>query len=284
MYLYVILILAIHMKSDTRTRTDKQLDAHFATLRFCSSAILKRATENWPMYAAVTGSALAMATNASAGVIYSGLQNLTAGPVSSVGALRMTNGASTVSHHSINGTFLKNGAGFRIGVGQNCCGDGYLAGEALAGGIGGLQFLQATFFSLQKLAKGVNVSTAAGNFGFSGLVKAVSYNLQRPPRSYGFWNPNQTAFAGFRFLTNTTANAKTDYGWVRLQFTDSPNGVPDSLTAVDWAYNADGLPIATGDTGTSGPPATPEPGTGALAFLAAGAAAVAALRRRRSAA
>ena len=52
---------------------DRRLEAYFATLR--SSALketVKRGLENWQIYAAVTGSAMAMMTGASASLIASG--------------------------------------------------------------------------------------------------------------------------------------------------------------------------------------------------------------------
>src|SRR6185437_15695367 len=61
-----------------------RLDAHFAALRVSSTrGALKRQTKNWQVYAAATGSALAMATNASASIIYSNTL-ITAGPVESI--------------------------------------------------------------------------------------------------------------------------------------------------------------------------------------------------------
>jgi hypothetical protein len=56
---------------------DHRLEAYFATLR--SAALreaLKRSAGNWQLYAAVTGSALAMVTNASAQIIGSGIPDI----------------------------------------------------------------------------------------------------------------------------------------------------------------------------------------------------------------
>jgi uncharacterized protein (TIGR03437 family) len=64
---------------------DRRLDAHFATLRSPSSKeALKRSAGNWQFYAAVTGSALAMATGASASVIQSVGGGVTTEPSASV--------------------------------------------------------------------------------------------------------------------------------------------------------------------------------------------------------
>ena len=48
----------------------ERLNSYFANLKATNLAdALKRSAANWQVYAAVTGSAIAMATNASAGVI-----------------------------------------------------------------------------------------------------------------------------------------------------------------------------------------------------------------------
>ena len=60
---------------------DHRLDAYSATLRSSPlKEVLKRAG-NWQMYAAVTGSAMAMVTSTSAAVVSSGMRDITADPV-----------------------------------------------------------------------------------------------------------------------------------------------------------------------------------------------------------
>jgi hypothetical protein len=87
-------------------------------------------------------------------------------------------------------------------------------------------------------------------------------------RDLGTWNSNQAGLAGFQL-------ANGDFGWIRLVWTDTDADVrPNTLTAIDWAYEDSGAPIAAGDTG-----AAPEPGSTALLALAGAGAA--ALRRRR---
>ncbi len=63
---------------------DHRLEDYFATLRSTPAReVLKRHACNWQMYAAVTGSALAMVTNASAQIIGSGIQDIAADPIAS---------------------------------------------------------------------------------------------------------------------------------------------------------------------------------------------------------
>jgi uncharacterized protein (TIGR03437 family) len=60
---------------------DRRLETYFATLRSSSPKdALTRRTGNWQIYAAVTGSAMAMVTNASASSIGSGIRDVTADP------------------------------------------------------------------------------------------------------------------------------------------------------------------------------------------------------------
>ena len=70
---------------------DRRLEAHFATLRSSSlREALQRSVGNWQLYAAVTGSAMAMVTSASASIIGSGIRDITAERAASVRAARQT--------------------------------------------------------------------------------------------------------------------------------------------------------------------------------------------------
>src|SRR5580692_6944662 len=64
---------------------DRRLEAYFATLR---SSTLKRGAGNWQIYAAVTGSAMAMVTNASASVIGTGNRDISTEPIASARTAR----------------------------------------------------------------------------------------------------------------------------------------------------------------------------------------------------
>ena len=60
------------------------------------------------------------------------------------------------------------------------------------------------------------------------------------------------------------------FGWIRLRVDDlDTNTYPDRVTVVDWAFDDSGAPIPAG---------VPEPSC--LGLLAAGAAGIAAMRRR----
>jgi uncharacterized protein (TIGR03437 family) len=63
---------------------ERRLEDYFATLRSAPGReVLPRNACSWQMYAAVTGSALAMVTNASAQIIGGGMRNITADPIAS---------------------------------------------------------------------------------------------------------------------------------------------------------------------------------------------------------
>jgi len=74
---------------------DRRLEAYFATLRPASlREALKRSAANWQIYAAVTGSAMAMATSASASIIGSAVRDMTAVSIASVLATKRNSASS----------------------------------------------------------------------------------------------------------------------------------------------------------------------------------------------
>jgi hypothetical protein len=253
-----------------QSKLNDRLDTHFATLRSSSNAGLKRGVEKWQVYAAVATSALAMTTNASAGLIYSGIQNKTVS-VASVGdksSTRHNSGLSVL----LNG---RSGPAFVLGVRQGNQ-SGTLAGGAFLGNQG--VHLLTDGGLLRKLNSGAMIS--GGVPGFQGASRGSTVGVFDKTifsgggtRVFGDWVPGEDGFAGFSF---ETAGSATDYGWVRLVFDDSANTLPDRLTAIDWAYEQGAISIEV-------PSSAPEPATAALSLLAAGAAGIAALRRRRKA-
>jgi glutamate 5-kinase len=72
------------MSARRKPDLNHRLEAYFATLRSSSlRETLKRRTANWQIYAAVTGSAMAMATTSSASIIGTGIRHVSAEPVAS---------------------------------------------------------------------------------------------------------------------------------------------------------------------------------------------------------
>jgi len=237
----------------------ERLNSYFANVKATNLAdALKRSAANWQVYAAVTGSATAMATNASAGAIVYDNASVSA-TVSSLGATSVRNATNV-------GVDLPNHF-FGLGVKQGFA-FGQPQGLAFISNPAAFSFLTAAGF-VQKLASNAAVSSLGA------FKQSTQLAIAHQPGGGG-WSAGQTGFAGFRFTTSGMSH-QTDYGWVRLEYTEGTNGLAKSITAVDWAYDTSGAPITAGDVGA------PEPSTTALAILAAGAAGVAALRRRRNA-
>jgi len=96
------------------------------------------------------------------------------------------------------------------------------------------------------------------------------YNIHR-----GQFGLNTTGYVGFRTDVNGGA------GWLKIHILDrNSDGYPDQAVLISYAYNnVAGGTILAGQTTDA--LSTPEPGTASLALLAAGAAGVLALRRRR---
>jgi hypothetical protein len=116
------------------------LNTHFAALRSSNlPEILRRSVANWQIYAAVTGSALAMATNASASIIYSGIQNVTAGPIkSAVAASQIYQSFVPIVVRKTGGVKL---GGFSFGPYQRFVSGSFLNGYARLGGSSGAAVL-----------------------------------------------------------------------------------------------------------------------------------------------
>jgi PEP-CTERM motif len=259
-----------------KVKLDNRLNAYFATLRRSSLRdALKRSVENWQVYAAVTGSAVAMATNSSASLIYSGPVNTT---------VSVSSAPTGHTHTSQKKIQLKNAAGAPIGIGFNIIVVQDNPGPSFQFGAAGIQASQVDFLlsnnDIKRLSSNAAISggahTAHSHNGFvSGNHTAANQSISSGRRRYSGWTKTK-GFAGFVF---STAGHQKDFGWVRLQYTVGANTLIDSLTVIDWGYQNNGTGITAGE-GTP-PPAIPEPSTAALALLAAGAAGVTALRRYR---
>ncbi len=297
------------MKTAIYTGLESRIETHFAGLS------AKRNVGNWQTYAAVTTSVMAMATSASATAISSpqGVTT-TAGPIAN---LSTAGGYRISSSKSIN---MGLGGVFEIGVGQQHSEfqqrtgagptqSGFLFGAAGVKAGGNLKFLAGYYGTAAKFHSGaaalsaghaLDANAASGLYwnAYGGVAGARKFPAQRvafftttqsggrfttagpnasrnqhfstgSPYTSRFGWKCKTGYAGFKFTSS--ANNNVDYGWVQLQYTLGTNGLPNSITALSWEYD---IP----DTSS-----TPEPGTMAMGLLAAGAAGVVALRRRRKA-
>lgn len=232
------------------------------TRRSVSNTSLRERLGNWPVYAAVAGSALATATGASANIIPGVYNGASVQP-----------GASSKS--SIKGlTFIEFGAA-ELNI------------KAISGSAGAFVQLGVSAFSP------VQIFATAANQNAMNFAKSAAISSHAGPRTS---NPLAVAafFSGSPFgkfvagvpgyvgLAIKTGGGQFDYGWVKLVFTNAISGLPQTLTALSFGVEeTPGVAIKAGQTSDAVVSSTPEPGTMTLTLLATGAAAVIALRRRR---
>jgi hypothetical protein len=224
----------------------------------------KSAGTKWSVFAAAAGAALAMASSAEAGIIYTH-----PGSPVTVSLAPGTGSAYAKQNFAVGGAppwvELWRNNGWQ---GQATIASGYNVLPDIAFARGN-QGLAVNFASGQPIA---------GNFGQSAAMIQVTHSGSfRGNFAFG-----QSGFVGFAFV-NGSHNA--DLGWIRLKVLGT-GGVPSEIEVIDWAYNdvARNLPGGSITAGEGAGSATPEPSTGALALLATGAAGLLAWRRRRAAA
>jgi hypothetical protein len=258
----------------TATRNGGQLDARLndysAVTRISAAAKSVRSrVGNWPIYAAAAGSALAMATSASASIItgtYSGN-----GP---------NGGASVQSHNhasSIKGLFLgishttttfAHGHIKMVPDEINIIARGGAFATLSVSGVAPVVkiFEAATTSVARKFSAGSKIPGTAGVAGFNVKIVASVSGI------FGDFASGQPGYVGFSV---NVGGGNADYGWLKLEFTDNSDHVPQILEAL--AFGVDTNPNESFEAGE----VAPEPGTMALSLLAAGAVGVGALRRRR---
>ncbi len=262
---------------------ERQLDAYAASARANGSQRWQKNLLNASAYAAAAGSALAFATAAEAGIMYSG-QGATATLLArksgktvllpsasmAIPGLAAKLDVQLKSFTSASGKFLRAGKASLVGVGR-----------------GFKVFALSAIASLEKFNSGKKIP------GFSTNTRAAVHARIAYPRaagkllgSRGSWTkPGQTGFAGFKFSKSTKMGVpQIVYGWIRLKWTDSPllfpqfKGDPLTLTAIDYGYETvPGTPILAG----AGVQFAPEPNSLLLALIATGATGVQLLRRNR---
>lgn len=261
------------MTASKRVELDNRLNDYSALTRVAAATKKARgAAGNWPVYAAAVGSALAMGTNANASIIYCGSSN---------------NYCEASSQHPVV-TATANGPDIHVPLLLSASHQIILDVSPENFGVSALATVFAAkvkiFNSTANSAFALNMapgaeiggSVLAANhaiLGAQGLLNQASTGGS----AFGNFNAGVQGILGVQ-LDSVSGN--TDYGWIRVEFTDQ-GSLPHTLSLIDWAVNeTPGQAIQAGETGVS---AAPEPGTMGLGLLAAGAAGVEALRRRRKA-
>jgi hypothetical protein len=154
-------------------------------------------------------------------------------------------------------------------------GNSFAALSVLAFGPLNMFVTGASNLSAKNFAAGARISSAAGVLAGSARIVNASFS----GNNYGRFHPGEPGYVGFAI---GPAGGNVEYGWLKLVFTSDPDTHrPQVLEAL--AYGIETTPNQGIDAGATAA-ATPEPGTMALGILAAGAAGVVALRRRRQAA
>jgi len=225
----------------------------------------KRYFGNWGTYAAAAGAALAMSTNASADIVYSGAEDVTASVAPGGGSSIKKFTVAGFSEH----LYVKNLTA-RSHRGTATVTD--------AGGPPNLQFfgvLSNGDFSVGKnYHRGHAINGADGSFGPGAILR--QHNTSN---LVGAWGPGTvTSFLGFKVKSGALAG---DLGWLEIKVSATGNpAYPDEAQVLGWAYNkSSGAVIDAGQTGVI---ATPEPAGVALGLLAIGAAGILAFRKRRN--
>ncbi len=261
---------------------DIRLNDYSAVTRVSADAVsLRSRIGNWPIYAAAAGSALAMATGASASIItgsYTGASVVQFGPNATAGGASIKglflgfcpSGPATANCQNPVGLFRNTAAGV-VWDEVNIRASGFFPGVS-ASGVSPVKIFGATTngtlvrnFAPHSLI-GPGLPNAANNFKIVGSFTGSNV--------FGNFLPGQSGYLGF----SVNYGGNVNFGWVKLQVTGIPGLTLPMLQSMSFGLETTpGQSIGAGQTVG----ATPEPGTMALSLLAAGAAGVLALRRRR---
>jgi hypothetical protein len=221
---------------------------------------------DWKTYAAAAGATLAMATNASADIVYSGPLDVTASIPSSgdndsfkpfnVAGFRVNLSIYNFTDIFYSYTYGRRTGGFRDAVAA-------IGGNLLFAVNAHMSHALYRYNAGQPIS-GVHIKEPLGylNRAAGGTVGVVTH-------TGGAFGPGTvTGFVGFETYHR-------DLGWMRMKVSVGSNGFPDEEEVIDYAYNTvPGAPIDAGEV--------PEPSGVALGFLTIGAAGLLAWRRRRS--
>ena len=231
---------------------------------------LHRRMGNWPIYAAATGSALAMATGASANNIQTFTYDTSNNSVTPLGS---SVASSKQAFFGVGNAHVV----IRANSGLSVTANSALSPFAVlsVSGINPMGIFQANgnHQNLRNFAAGDKISSGAGSTALGGRIVNAFFSGS----ATGDFHAGVTGYAGLAIKTQ--GGQDFNYGWLKLVFT-AVDGLPHTLTAL--SYGIELTPHMAINAGQiSDDAATPEPGTMALALLAAGAAGVMALRRRR---
>jgi hypothetical protein len=277
-----------------RQKNPKDLDASLedystAVQNAADSLSLGDRLGRWPIYAAATGSALALGTSAAASIIYfSGppvQATVSVGPgfTSSTAAISLLPFADPGLYaiHRNSSSAVRGAVGL-----ENCgCYPALFFVTPPSPGAPGPALKNFAFN--QPISYGVLPTSGPGTFLFPFGFAAARCDAGSDPcgstasnfASAPFGPPDVTGFVGFVAYNSTDPTPLPRFGWIRIRWSaDLISGFPNSIEALDWAIEDSGAALLAGDTGV------PEPGTMSMALLALGAAGIVSWRKRKNAA
>jgi hypothetical protein len=244
----------------------ERLDAYSAS----SKTIASKKWTKWEQYAAAMGSALALTTGASAGIISGTLTGV------SISVPEVNSGNN---NHTANLNFQLGAGGpaFGIHLGNSHHSSNFTSTFSYFGRQANAQLNgPGVAFNSQgalKFASGDLISVG-GAFGTSANLRHKSSSSGHVWTNSGNFPTAGTGIAGIRFSNLSGQHP----GWIRLQLGDSnSDGYVDHLSALAYGYETTGSSILAGATSS----AVPEPGTMALSLLALGSGSILAWRRRK---
>ncbi len=256
--------------SNRNAHLESQLESYSAGARTSTQPAAWSAHLNrWPVYAAATGAALAMATSADASII-SGDVNYT-----------VTITRNNATNHRNSNILLTTGVELEMHLVFATTFQSFDQheefGQARLLGLDGASlFVSGTEKSVAPLAQGEAIEAGLVHRSFSGILRqqtAGVFGGVSATGQFGQFPASQSAIAGFQLSGG-------DLGWIDIKWSSSyTDGYPDHVYFGDWAVNQTaGQGILAGEDTA----AVPEPGTGLLSLLALGAAGIVAWRKSRA--
>jgi len=237
---------------------------------YCGTACLSETRNDWhghlrrwPVYAAATGAALAMATSADASII-TGFSGTSISVPRDVGNNHSSGlvDFGTLGHFDLYLSYRFHGYGPVFTTQLRTGGADLFRGVRFARGSGTIR----RFHTGDPITSALSFVTAGALHSQSIRMYATHTNF----RTVGNFISGQTGIAGF--------NLGGDLGWIQVKWSSSGGGFPDQLQALNWAIDTiPGQGIFAGEDVAD----VPEPGTLPLALLALGAAGIAAWRKHR---